>query len=285
MPPRPSSSSLENSGPAKKLKADDPLPDREDKTFNHEKADIVLRAPPHPNASNRAHVLFPLRSLVLRGASSVFDDLLDIPQPKGSPPNPIINFTEDADTVRRFLILIDPATTFGPLPTNFPLYQLKDLFLLAVKYQVDGLASELERQLMSHAWRKADLDLFEFALDHELWGVLGRALMTLEKPIKLSSFPKPLRRKMGDELWDGIVDCYDGTSLVHVAELMKRLGHSAGLKFGCKGKVFHEEQTLSLATFDNIRRYSAPPSSLPRTYPSSVPLVNLKVVAFNSSSL
>ncbi|KAL7412771.1 hypothetical protein BDY24DRAFT_415730 [Mrakia frigida] len=211
MPPRPSSSSLGNSGPAKKLKADDPLPDREDKTFNHEKADIVLRAPPHPCASNRAHVLFPLRSLVLRGASSVFDDLLDIPQPKGSPPKPIINLTEDADTVRRFLTFLNPSTS-RPNFLSLDGDQVIPLFLMAVKYQVDWLSNETETHLINVvSFSVPTIKVWEFCFDHQLWMALSfvtHGLASSHPPITPASFPSSLRRKMGDLLWDRIVDSY-----------------------------------------------------------------------------
>ena len=90
----------------------------------------------------------------------MFDDLLDIPPPVGFPSKPIIDLAEDADTVRRFLSAVDP-TTLGLLP-SLPLQQTQDLFLLAVKYQIDWVASHMERNLFGHAATVKDLELFEF---------------------------------------------------------------------------------------------------------------------------
>ena len=53
-------------------------------------------------------------------------------------------------------------------------------------------------------------------------------------------FPKGLRRKMGDDLWDGVVDCYDGTKLRGLEPMFERLGLAVNFKFASKEKKFHK---------------------------------------------
>ena len=85
-----------------------------------------------------------------------------------------------------------------------------------------------------------DLELFEFALDHQLFGVAAKCLSGLNVP-SLSLFPKALRRKMGDDFWDGIVDCYIGPKFRNVESMFAKLGLSVGLRFSPKPRYFRHD--------------------------------------------
>jgi hypothetical protein len=136
-------------------------------TFDSPDADAILRAPLQPGSNEFKD--FRVHKLILSIASSVFRDILSIPQPPHHPSEgttlDVIGVTEPATVIEPFLQLIYPVDP----PAIEDLRLLDDLFRLADKYAAKGVGAKLKKLLVSPSFLKDDpIGVFAVACRNDL---------------------------------------------------------------------------------------------------------------------
>ena len=129
--------------------------------FDGPDADVILRAPLQPESDEFKD--FHVHKLILSIASSVFRDILSIPQPPRHTSEDttldVIKVTEPAGVLRAFLELIYPVDP----PVIEYLWLVDDLFRLADKYAAKGVSGRLKKFLVSPSFL-ADNPIGVFAI-------------------------------------------------------------------------------------------------------------------------
>jgi len=115
--------------------------------FDGPDADVVLRAPLQPGSQEFKD--FHVHKLILSIASTVFQDILSIPQPprdtsEGTATD-IVQVTESAEVLEAFLQLIYPVDP----PVIKDLRLVEDLLEAADKYMAKGVSTKLKKRLVS----------------------------------------------------------------------------------------------------------------------------------------
>jgi hypothetical protein len=122
--------------------------------FDGPNADMILRAPSTPGSDEFKD--FHVHKLILSIASSVFRDILSIPQlPRHTSEDTtldVIKVTEPAGVLRNFLELIYPVNP----PAIQYLWLVDDLFRLADKYSAKGVNEKLKKRLVSSSFLEND---------------------------------------------------------------------------------------------------------------------------------
>jgi hypothetical protein len=141
-------------------------------TFDGPGADVILRAPLQPGSDEFKD--FHVHKLILSIASSVFQDILSIPQPPRHTSEDttldVIGVTEPAKVIENFLQLIYPVDP----PVIEDLRLLDDLFRLADKYAAKGVCKKLKKRLVSPSFLEDDpIGVFAIACRSKL-GEEGR---------------------------------------------------------------------------------------------------------------
>ena len=123
-------------------------------TFDSPDADVILRAPLQPGSDEFED--FYVHKIILSIASSVFRDILSIPQPPRHSSEDatldVIGVTEPAKVLETFLQLIYPVDP----PIIEHLRLMDDLFRLADKYAAKGVNEKLKKRLISPSFLKDD---------------------------------------------------------------------------------------------------------------------------------
>ena len=122
--------------------------------FNACDADLVLRTPLQPGSDE--HKDFHVHKNILSIASTIFHDMLTLPQPPQPPAAnttiPVIQVTEPAEVFEAFLRLIYPIEP----PVIGTLQLVEDLFQLVEKYMANGVRARLRQILVSPSFLKDD---------------------------------------------------------------------------------------------------------------------------------
>ena len=122
--------------------------------FDDPDADVILRAPLQPGSDEFRD--FHVYKNILSIASSVFRDILSIPQPlhltSGDTTLDVVGVTDPANVLETFLQLIYPVDP----PVIEDLRLVDDLFRLADKYAAKGVSAKLKKLLVSPSFLKDD---------------------------------------------------------------------------------------------------------------------------------
>jgi hypothetical protein len=135
--------------------------------FDSPDADVILRAP-HQLGSDEFEDYY-VHKIILSIASSVFQDILSIPQPPRRSSEDttldVIGVTEPAKVLETFLQLIYPVDP----PVIEDLRLMDDLFRLADKYAAKGVNEKLKKRLISPSFLKGDpIGVFAIACRNNL---------------------------------------------------------------------------------------------------------------------
>lgn len=145
-------------------------------TFDSPDADIILRAPLHPeDPKSTEFVDFHTHKPILATASTAFRGMLSVPQPPrldGDPNLPIVHISEPAEVFEIFLRLIYPIKP----PKITSLQTVDHLSQLTIKYMVDCVHAKLEQILVSPSFLKSD----------PVWVYTIACRMDLEEEAKLA---------------------------------------------------------------------------------------------------
>ena len=136
-------------------------------TFDGPDPDVIFRTPLQPGSDEFKD--FHVHKLILSIASTVFYDMFSIPQPPHNASEEIVldvvQVAEPAKVFETFLLLIYPVNP----PVIEDLQLVGDLFQLADKYMVKGVASKLKKRLISPSFLRDDpIGVFAIACRNNL---------------------------------------------------------------------------------------------------------------------
>jgi hypothetical protein len=127
-------------------------------TFDSPDADVILRAPLHPDDPKSTEFKdFHVHKVILSIASTFFRDMFFVPQPPWQPAQgddnlPIVDITEPAEVFEIFLRLIYPIEP----PAIHSLQIVDHLSQLAIKYPAANVRLKLKQILVSPSFLKSD---------------------------------------------------------------------------------------------------------------------------------
>ncbi|KAI0730811.1 hypothetical protein C8Q76DRAFT_669462 [Earliella scabrosa] len=105
--------------------------------FDRHDADFIIRS--------SDNVDFHVHRIILSLASSVFSDMLPLPQPEGSSPIPTVDLEEDSQTIDVFLRVCYPL--FDPEIKTLP--ELRKVLAAAIKYDAQIVVHAMKKTLVS----------------------------------------------------------------------------------------------------------------------------------------
>ena len=148
--------------------------------FNHPSADVILRS------SDDKPVDFYVFKLLLTLASSFFELLLSLPQPRQASEHdiPVIQMAEDKDTLKLVLRFCLPISMVEP-PRLSSLRELQMVLKAAIKLEMEGIQRYVRRELLEPRFIESQpLRVFAIAC-HYGWSTEAKkaARFTLRHPV------------------------------------------------------------------------------------------------------